>query len=135
MIKDPERFRKATPANFNGIFDWDFLLPAFDGTKIEPTDIDAAVERHGQILLFETKSPNKDIPLGQEILLKTLLQIGRGRIKLLVLYGKTPERITKMEEWSYANGNINKKLIECDHNFVLKRVAHWFQWANSLRSF
>jgi hypothetical protein len=132
MIKHPQRFTEASPANFNGIFDWDFLLPAFEGTKIEPMDIDAVVERHGQILLFETKSPGKAIPLGQEITLKTLLQIGRGRIKLFVLYGKTPETIVKMEEWYYDNNGINIKSIDCNAHFILKRVKSWFQWANNL---
>ena len=50
MIVFPERFKQASPAGFDGVFDWDFLEPAFGGTKIMPMDIDAVVERKGRIL-------------------------------------------------------------------------------------
>lgn len=61
-IKYPKAFDGFPPAGFDGIFDWDFLKPAFGGTKIEPMDIDAFVERHGEILMFETKTLGKEIP-------------------------------------------------------------------------
>lgn len=38
MIVFPERFKQASPAGFDGVFDWDFLEPAFGGTKIMPMD-------------------------------------------------------------------------------------------------
>jgi hypothetical protein len=31
MIVFPERFKQASPAGFDGVFDWDFLEPAFGG--------------------------------------------------------------------------------------------------------
>jgi len=132
MIKYRRRFWEARPANFDGVFDWDFLLPAFAGTKIQPTDIDGMVERYGRILLFETKNPDKDIPLGQRIAFETLLKIGEGKICLMVLYGKTSDTIVKMEEWWYRNGRIDIKPMECNSQYVLERVKAWFQWASSL---
>jgi hypothetical protein len=133
MIRHPERFSQAQPANFDGVFDWDFLIPAFVGTKIEPTDVDAMVERHRKILLFETKEPGRQIPQGQVIALEALLTIGKGNIYLMILYGKTKETIVGMDEWSFNKyGVINKKgLHQCDWNYVLERVKAWFNWANS----
>jgi len=77
-IKYPEAFKASLPAGYDGIFDWSFLLPIFKGTKITPMDIDALVERHGRILIFETKQPDKDVPSGQVGALETLLRLGQG---------------------------------------------------------
>lgn len=131
MIKHPRGFTEAMPAGFDGLFDWDFLLPAFSGTKIAPTDIDGVVERHGKILLFETKAPGIEIKKGQEILLEALLKIGRGSIYLMVIYGKTADTIIGMEEWRLISGTINKAKISCDSTHVLKRVRAWFDFANT----
>ena len=131
MILYPERFQQAEPAGFDGVFDWDFLLPAFYKTKIQPMDIDAVVERRGKILLFETKEPGKDIPLGQKITLERFILIGKGDICLFLVYGKTEREINCMQEWHYLRGRINKlNKISCDAAYVLKRVTDWFNWAN-----
>lgn len=131
MIKYPERFNEATPAQFDGIFDWDFLLPAFKGTKIQPTDIDAVVERHGKFLIFETKAPGTPIPMGQTIMLEALLRLGRGCITVFVIFGKSFDTITDMEEWVLDNGRIVKRLYpDCNHYVVLQRAIQWFEWAN-----
>ena len=84
MILFPERFNQAKPANFDGVFDWDFLKPAFAHTKIEPMDIDAIVERHGKVLIFETKAPDREISKGQKITLNPLLALGRGNVHVMV---------------------------------------------------
>jgi len=134
MIKYPRRFNQAQPANYDGLFDWDFLEPAFAGTLIMPMDIDAVVERRGKVLIFETKDVGVDIPLGQKITLETLLRIGRGSIYLMIIYGKTPNTIEGLDEWGcgYKGGGIvYKGYQECDADFVLKRVSAWFAWANS----
>ena len=129
-IKYPRRFKEATPAGFDGVFDWDFLLPAFTGTKIEPMDIDCVVERHGKFLLFETKEPGVPIPKGQQITLKTLVYLGRGAIHLIVLYGKYPSEINDIEEWYYHKGQIQIKSLKCNAEQVLAKVNDWFQWAS-----
>jgi len=131
MIKSQKSFFENLSAGFDGVFDWDFLLPAFEGTKIEPMDIDAAVERHGKVLLIETKSPGKAIPLGQEITLKTLLGIGKGSICVMVIYGKAAQSIVAFEEWHWHNGVIEVKKTQCESSYVLKRVTEWFRWANA----
>jgi hypothetical protein len=133
MIVFPERFKQAFPAGFDGVFDWDFLEPAFGGTKIMPMDIDAVVERKGRILLFETKADSKQIPVGQRITLETFLKIGKGLITVFIVYGKTPETITGLEEWHFStkkNSVMKKDFVSCDSDYVMKRVTKWFKWAD-----
>ncbi len=132
MIKYPQKFKQATPAGFNGIFDWDFLKPVFKGTNIDLMDIDAVVEKNGRILLFETKDPDKEIPLGQQITLKTLVIIGQGKIHLMVLYGKTASNIVAVDEWYYKNGKCETKgRMDSNADHIFQRVADWFQWAKN----
>lgn len=130
----PDRFRIANPAGFDGLFNWDFLLPIFKPTKIAPMDIDAAIERKGKILLFETKDPGRDIPLGQRLTLERMVIYGNGNISLFVVYGKTDQSIEAMEEVHYArkkNHLIWTKKISCDAEYVYLRVSKWWIWANN----
>lgn len=130
-IKHPDAFISSLPPGHDGIFDWSFLLPIFEGTNIQPTDIDALVERFGRILILETKQPGKDVPLGQRKALETLLKLGRGNICVMVIYGKTDSAIVALEEWHYKKECIRmvpKK--PCDFTHVIDRVAAWFKWAN-----
>ena len=130
-IKYPKSFESSLPAGYDGIFDWSFLLPIFEGTKIEPMDIDGLVERHGRILIFETKQPDKDVPSGQVRALETLLRLGRGFVCIMVLYGKSATAITGLEEWHYIKGRIRKSARKtCDSLYVKERVNAWFKWAN-----
>lgn len=131
MIKHPKRFKESNPAGYDGLFDWDFLRPAFNGTKIEPMDIDAVVERHGYFLVFETKKPDKEIPQGQAITLESLVLLGRGRVLVLVLYGKNPEEIEGMEQWAYSGGKVIKIHKPCNADDVLNKVTAWFNFANN----
>ena len=130
-IRHPKAFKDSKPANFDGIFDWSFLIPAFKGTKIQPTDIDCVVERNMKVLFLETKQPNKEVPLGQCILLENLILIGKGSIRVVVVYGKTVESISGMELWVYKNGEVKKEATFCSWQHVLQTVSSWFVWANN----
>ena len=131
MIIYPKKFAEAKAAGFDGIFDWDFLLPAFAGTKIMPMDIDAIVERKGRFLIIETKESGKSIPQGQEITLKSLLNLGKGAVLVLILYGKTVNSIRAADIWSYKNGNILQSgLLSCNADDMLFYVGKWFRWAD-----
>ena len=130
-IKYPGAFKASLPAGYDGVFDWSFLLPVFEGTKIEPMDIDGLVERHGKVLFMETKGSGVPIPQGQIIAYKTLLTIGKGKIHLMIFYGKTSSTIKGLDEWYYSQGVIKQKGYQgCDWNYVFERVKAWFNWAN-----
>ena len=133
MIKDPKKFNQFKPAGFDNVFNWDFLLPAFEGTNIQPMDIDAIIERNGRFIIFETKDEGVKIPKGQQITLERLVLLGKGKIHLMVLNGKSHKDISAVEEWYYNKGKceINKSLGDAD--YVLDRVTKWFKWANSLK--
>ena len=131
MIKYPAKFYQSLPANYDGHFDWDFLLPAFEGTNIQPMDIDAIIERNKKFLIFETKAPGREIPQGQIITLNNLIKLGSGNIHLIIIYGKSPNEIESMEEWYYDKGIIKKTTpIYCDSEYILDRTKTWFKWAN-----
>lgn len=127
MIKYPKTFTAATPANFDGVFDWDFLLPAFAGTKIQPMDLDSVVERKGHVLIFETKGKGVPIPRGQEITLESLIKIGKGKIVVFIIYGKTAGTINRMEEWKYSTNGVMKYSGDINSDMFVARVKKWYE--------
>jgi hypothetical protein len=139
MIRDKDKFDQKRPAGYDGHFDWDFLKPAWGGTKIEPMDIDGMVERNGRFLKFETKNPLAEMPLGQEIALRRLVILGKGKIHLMVLYGKNEKSIEGMEEWFWKAGEDGKPgkfmvtKTPCDADYVVNRCTQWFHWANQFK--
>jgi hypothetical protein len=135
-IRFRNKFENSKPAGFDGEFDWDFLLPAFKGTKIEPMDFDCVVERRGHFLIFETKSKNKEVPLGQQITLKNLVILGEGKVHVIILWGKTPNEVSSMEEWYYEDGR--QKIFHrnnCSSDFILKLTTKWFSYINQEKKF
>lgn len=92
-IHSPERFRQAQPANFDGVFEWDFLSGCFP-RGIMPMDFDAVVEIGGHFLVFETKEPGKKVDIGQAQAFKKLLR--NPAFTVFMLWGKTPQTITKL---------------------------------------
>lgn len=122
----PERFKQAQPAGFDGVFDWDFLRGAF-GPVIMPMDIDGQVERNGRFLIFETKAPGVPIPRGQEIALRA--SVATGITTVVILYGKTPDTIVKLEEW-HANRTLTHNPATAQ--LVWERAHAWFNHVNNL---
>lgn len=122
----PARFQQAKPAGFDGLFDWDFLKGAF-GPVIMPMDLDGVVERNGRFLVFETKEPGKTIPRGQEISLKALC--ATGIFTIFVLYGKTANALTRMEEWHAMKETIHEPVTP---EIVWARANQWFKYVSSL---
>ena len=129
----PERFKQAAPAGFDGIFEWDFLLPAWAPTKIEPMDFDAVVERHGNFLVFETKEPGASIPRGQEITLKTAVRT--GHFWVVVLYAKVAEQITGWELWYLGTKSKKFRIKKFEGNAadLTAFCRRWFLWASGLK--
>jgi len=135
MIKNNENFNSNLPTGFDGKFDWDFLLPIFNGSKITPTDIDFMLERNDFFLVIETKSNLADIPMGQRILLRALHR--RGGITIMNVFykgnEKNPEDIeivqilkpekTEYESYSFPNGGGDK--------FIYEFVSQWWNYVNN----
>lgn len=125
MIKRPKTFARSASAGFDGVFDWDFLLPAFAPTRIQPMDLDAVIERRGQFLVFETKSGELPIPDGQRYTLEALCQT--GVFTIIVLRAKTAEDITGWDVW---HGTCREH-HEGDAAALVEYVKRWFKWASS----
>ena len=130
MIYDEDRFNEWLPANYDGRFDWDFLLPAFEGTKIRPMDVDAIIHKDGphgdQFLLFETKAPGAEIPIGQAITLAALLR--EGNKLLFYIQGKTPYDMTSLT--IYARNLRDGWLVSpVEPQYVLAQTRRWMRWA------
>ena len=125
----PETFKKKAPAGFDGVFDWSWTEGCFGETKIKPMDLDGVVERHGNILIFETKDVGKDIPIGQRITLRALWE--RGGITILFVYGKdSPEKciyILSKEKKTDNPKQVHIKGVEEARVFVSK----WFEDAQT----
>lgn len=132
MIHNESRFAHWLPAGFDGKFDWDFLLPAWAGTKVEPMDFDAVVERRRHFLIFETKIPGKDIPQGQAITLTEMWR--RPNVTIMQIAGKSPNEITGYA--MYAETEKDKScrvgdrvLVDACADDVVARAHAWFVWA------
>jgi hypothetical protein len=130
-IHTPERFNQARPAGFDGLFDWDFLKPAFAPTKIQPMDWDGVVERGGHFLTFETKAPGQEVPLGQRITLETAVMTGFHTVFLIK--GKTQLDIQGLEVWTlnHDEGVIRRTDFGCcTAETVVEMTRAWFDYAS-----
>jgi len=131
VIRNEELFDLSLPAGFDGRFEWDFLKPAFRPTRIEPMDLDAVIERHGQFLVFETKRfPDTPIPEGQRITLNALLKT--GRFTVFVLRGKTADTISSLLVcYPGSTMGTGKHKQPADARYVIERTRAWFKWASA----
>jgi len=136
MLHSPEVFDQWKPALFDGEFDWDFLEPAFMGSKIKPMDLDGIIERNGHFLCFETKKEGQHIGKGQSITLTALWKIG---FSIFVIAGKTPKTISGMAtywEGAFTNGVKVGSIQHCKCNSfdVLYQTRRWLCRANGLEA-
>lgn len=130
MLYNEEKFRAWSPAGFDGLFDWDFIMPAFAGTKIRPMDLDCVIERMGHVLIFETKECDKTIPIGQAITLTRFWSMG---CTIIHLVGKSPDTIEQMRvyaEGSFDGSKVGSRALQpCTSEDVLDIVRRWRRWA------
>ena len=126
MIRNQRLFDAYPPAGFDGVFLWDFLRPAWEGTRIQPMDIDAQVERHGAHLLFETKEPGVSVPEGQRIALQAFAS--RPRISV-ILCAKRPEQIDGFTVWARGRETV----IGGDHSTLTAWCRLWMEQQEEYR--
>lgn len=132
-IKYKDKFSQSNSAGFDGLFDWDFLLPAFAGTKIQFMDFDGVVERNGKFLLIETKDEGVPIPTGQRITLQAVLNTGLWTVTHLE--GKSHLDIRAVTFYTKgmtipAVGAHERRICPATPAYVLAKIRRWFKWAN-----
>ena len=130
-IHYPDRFKAAKPAGFDGVFEWDFLIPAFQTVNplITPMDFDCVVERKGHFLIFETKDFNVPIDRGQIISLESITH--PKDCTVIVLRGKTAVEIYGWEVWRFnPKGHVYKKWFDGTSTDLVKFCETWINWAN-----
>jgi hypothetical protein len=132
VINNEKYFNKGLPAGYDGLFDWDYLIPAFSGTKIRPMDVDGLVERNGRFILFETKEPESTIPRGQQITLRALHKL--GCFTIFFIEGKKKEEVCKL--WILWPADKDPHKIKLDNDdkepweIVVDKVKEWFEDAD-----
>jgi len=120
MIKSINVFQSNPPAQFDGVFNWDFLKGAF-GPRIEPMDFDGVVERNGYFLIFETKTPGTLVPDGQTITFENLV---RCDTRFTIIFcAKQPADICAWDVWT------NHGRVHYDGNAATLKAwcSAWFE--------
>lgn len=108
-----------------GLLRFDFLGGCLPG-RAAPTDIDMVIERNGHFLVIECKRPGQQIPRGQEITFDRLLELGCGRVRILVIEGHPPADIVACSWWG-------KQRESCDVQYVRDLASRWYAWATEQR--
>ncbi len=107
---------------------FDFLGGIFPGKNIAPTDIDNMFEHCGHFLFFEFKQPGEDMPQGQEIALRKLLQLNPDKVMILEVEGVPPEEVHRYR-WLAASGVWKlRDWLPGNELVVRELVRHWWDW-------
>ena len=132
-IKHPKAFFRESPANYDGVFNWDFLNFVFP-RRITPTDIDGNVEINGHFLRFETKSPHIDTNLrdqaGQRLSIYRDVIMSSGRVIYLMI-GKNEKTLSGFRVVSFWKNNLmigNAKKYQSDD--IIKFCQTWSAFAD-----
>jgi hypothetical protein len=130
MIRSTAAFHEAPPANFDGVFLWDYLKPAWKDDKrnlIEPTDFDAVVHKNNNFLVFETKDPGVLVSRGQMIAFRDLVLDRRFTV---VFCAKRSEDVNGWDVMT-RNGTIHMEGNAAD---LRSWCACWFIHATQWRA-
>jgi hypothetical protein len=112
-----------------GIWDWGILDGCFGETKIKPTDIDGAVERNGKYLFLETKQPGAQLPVGQFIFYKRLVDMGNT---VIFIWGENNNPVELRIITPHIDKVFKPSNVKTDMTtFLRETVASWFAWAES----
>ena len=116
-IRDKDAF-------WDGVWDWAMLDGCFGNSNIRPTDLDGFVERNGQFLVLEAKSPNAEIPEGQR---RTFEELRRtGLFTIVIVWGpknrpQSMQVLTKQNDYPYE---------KADKQTLRNVVAWWYEKVN-----
>lgn len=117
MINNEEAFSKILPANFSGVFHWDYISKHLKKFGEDLGDIDARYHKRGWFLHFETKNgySDKNLKGGYRIAAEDWIRQGQGYNVLMVLYAKDI-KISFAELWTY-NPNVYGRIDGMDRKF------------------
>ncbi|UCD59140.1 MAG: hypothetical protein JSV16_08640 [Candidatus Hydrogenedentota bacterium] len=144
MIEHPDAFQSWLPAQYDGVFAWDFLIPAFARqnqlSPIRPSDFDGVVERRGRSLIYETKTDaSVPLPLGQRNALEAYMALRPGFITIVHVIGKTWQDVTQFTIWWYCHSVAGRELrrdpYTGDWRRLLEMSRQWFLAADSNRDY
>lgn len=116
-IRNKQAFLENTP-------DWSIFNGIFTNKKIRITDGDGMVERAGNLLILEVKSPGKELPLGQAIMYSNLSKAGTATV--IVLWGED-DVYSKMRVYT-ATGKY-KEEDGIDNDRVVEVIQQWEKWS------
>lgn len=108
------------------LWDWGFLNGCFAGTKIRVSDLDGIVERNGEFLVLEAKSPDVPLKKGQRIMFEQMVKSGHHTVFVLWGTPSTPERICVFSSKHPTGWEQTTSLVEAQ-----RLVAAWFERANN----
>ncbi len=131
QLNNEEKFLSDPPAEFDGIFRWDYLNSAFQeatGRNIQLMDIDAHVEIGGHHLMIETKDEGVPIKDGQR---QALLQHwAKGYTMVIFLIGK----VDPIECEIYYPGGEKQHIGTVTKKKLHDICKQWATWANDSRN-
>ncbi len=127
-LRNKKKFLDDPPAGFDGVFEWDYLIPAFKkatGRNIKPMDIDAHVEIKGHHLIFETKAEGVPVPLPQ---LQAMRQLwAKGYHTVILLWGK--DFPIECEIWWPGGREEKIRKYRLTRDSLLEVCERWARWA------
>jgi hypothetical protein len=126
----PSAFYESLPAQFDGVFHWDYLDEVLRPIRnIRCADVDALVEINNMFLSIETKNPGVAIPLGQRLRTDALLRT--GLVTHLDIWGKeTP--VAWQWRQPHPRGDSETYTDEDGRARIAAGVRKWAHWADQL---
>lgn len=103
------------------LWDWGCLDGCFGDSKIAVTDVDGLLEHNGQFLLMETKGPEVEIPLGQQIMFNHLIE--KPGFHVLVIWGE-PGKPQELQFWG-------RRKYTADLAGLRRVVKRWYEFSSS----
>jgi hypothetical protein len=122
-------FYENPPAEYSGEFFWKFFYPAYPNQRMRPTDIDCAIERRGHFIFIESKMSARHPNKGQQIMYRALVRLGKGKVRVITIYGKTPQTIKEGELWMWRDGDVwESGLLHFSSFGLVTYIRKWFEW-------
>jgi hypothetical protein len=119
------------------MWDWTFLNDAFPplkyGHRMRIGDVDGMVEIGGHFLFIEVKAAGAKYPTAQRIAYERLVQLGRGRVTVIYLYGDY--ETNQVVEWERIGYTVKNEMFikkyQGNNDDFLALVSRWNEYARA----